>query len=55
MTRRPIDEETKLKLHACLDEWHMYKWFTIGDDGELIETTEEDRIKERELLKAILK
>ncbi|HNU60772.1 MAG TPA: hypothetical protein PKL04_01080 [Methanofastidiosum sp.] len=55
MSRRPIDEETKLKLHACLNEWHMYKWFRIGEDGEFIETSEEDRVKERELLKAILK
>ncbi len=55
MTRRPIDEDTKLKLYSCLDEWYMYKWFTIGEDGEFKLTTEEDRIKERELLKAILK
>ena len=55
MTRRPIDEDTKLKLYSCLDEWHLYNWFTIDEDGEFKLTTDEDRIKERTLLKAILK
>lgn len=65
MTRRPIDEDTKLKLHACLEEWNKNRWFTsvyeIRDNGKKIAKigirpiTEQDRVEEQELATKMLR
>lgn len=63
--RSRIDEDIKLKLFSCLEEWNKNRWFTsvyeIGDNGDKIRkvgirpVTEGDKIKERKLLEEMLK
>lgn len=61
--RSPIDEETKLKLFSCLEEWNKNRWFisVLQIDGDkrkkigIRKVTEKDKTEERELAIKMLK
>lgn len=61
--RSPIDEETKLKLFSCLEEWNKYRHFINehrmeGDKKIKIGirlVTEKDKTEERKLAIKMLK
>lgn len=63
MDRKPIDEETKLKLFSCLEEYNEYRHFINeyrmeGDKKIKIGmrlVTQQDKDEELKLLKEILK
>lgn len=63
MSRRPIDEETKLKLHSCLEAYNENRYFISefkmeGDKKKKIGIrllTEQDKKEERELATKMLK
>lgn len=63
MTRRPIDEETALKLISCLEAYNENRYFISEfkmEDGKkkkigIRRLTEQDKKEERELATKMLK